>query len=409
MVCLYTMAREDLQKLKIDKRGAARPRRSGVVWRWTAFVLVLLALLFLTRWVFFPPTVEVEVTTVSRVYPSLGFTVLNASGYVVAQRKAAVAAKTTGRLEWLGVEEGSRVREGEVIARLESRDVAAARDRAAAGLERARAVLAEADAEANEAELSFRRFQELLAGGFVSRAEYDAALARRDRARAGVASARAAVAAAAAELREAEVAFDYTRVRAPFDAVVLTKNADIGDILTPIGAAAEARAAVVNIADLDSLQVEADVSESSLEKVGVGQPCEIRLDALPEERFAGEVHMIVPTADRSKATVLVKVRFLDPDPRILPEMSARVAFLARAPAEEERTPRTALHAAALRRQNGRTEVFVIRAGRAVATPVTPGEAIGDLVEIREGVETGEKVVLRPLEKMRDGIRVKTPE
>jgi len=409
MVCLYTMAREDLQKLKIDKRGAARPRRRGVAWRWTAFILVPLALLFLARWVFFPPTVEVEVTTVSRVYPSLGFTVLNASGYVVAQRKAAVAAKTTGRLEWLGVEEGSRVREGEVIARLESRDVAAARDRAAAGLERARAVLAEAEAEAHEAELSFRRFQELLAGGFVSRAEYDAAEARRDRTRAGVESARAAVAAAAAELREAEVAFDYTRVRAPFDAVVLTKNADIGDILTPIGAAAEARAAVVNIADLDSLQVEADVSESSLEKVSVGQPCEIRLDALPEERFAGEVHMIVPTADRSKATVLVKVRFLDPDPRILPEMSARVAFLAREPAEEERTPRTALHAAAVRRQNGRTEVFVVRQGRAVATPVTTGEAIGDMVEIREGVETGEKVVLRHLEKMRDGIRVKTPE
>jgi len=409
MVCLYTMAREDLQKLKIDKRGAARPRRRGVAWRWTAFILVPLALLFLARWVFFPPTVEVEVTTVSRVYPSLGFTVLNASGYVVAQRKAAVAAKTTGRLEWLGVEEGSRVREGEVIARLESRDVAAARDRAAAGLERARAVLAEAEAEAHEAELSFRRFQELLAGGFVSRAEYDAAEARRDRTRAGVESARAAVVAAAAELREAEVAFDYTRVRAPFDAVVLTKNADIGDILTPIGAAAEARAAVVNIADLDSLQVEADVSESSLEKVSVGQPCEIRLDALPEERFAGEVHMIVPTADRSKATVLVKVRFLDPDPRILPEMSARVAFLAREPAEEERTPRTALHAAAVRRQNGRTEVFVVRQGRAVATPVTTGEAIGDMVEIQEGVQPGEKVVLRPLEKMRDGIRVKTPE
>ena len=403
------MAREDLQKLKIDKGGAARPRRSSAAWRWTAFLLVSLALLLLAWRVFFPPTVEVEVTTVSRVYPSLGFTVLNASGYVVAQRKSAVAAKTTGRLEWLGVEEGSRVRSGEVIARLESRDVAAARDRAAAGLERARAVLVEAGADVREADLSFLRFQELLAGGFVSRAEYDSAEARRDRSRAGVASARAAVAAAEAELREAEVAFDYTRVRAPFDAVVLTKNADIGDILTPLGAAAEAKAAVVNIADLNSLQVEADVSESSLEKVGVGQPCEIRLDALPEERFAGEVHMIVPTADRSKATVLVKVRFLDPDPRILPEMSARVAFLARAPAREERTPRTALHAAAVRRQNGRTEVFVVHQGRAVATPVTPGEAIGDMVEIREGVKPGEKVVLRPLEKMRDGIRVKTPE
>ena len=140
-------------------------------------------------------------------------------------------------------------------------------------------------------------------------------------------------------MEAAKVAVEYTQIRAPFDAVVLTKNADVGDIVTPIGAAANAKAAVVTIADMDSLRVEADVSESNLEKVKVGQPCEIQLDALPETRFPGQVHMIVPTADRSKATVMVKVRFLDPDPRILPEMSAKVAFLSRSVnPEEQRSP-----------------------------------------------------------------------
>ena len=136
-------------------------------------------------------------------------------------------------------------------------------------------------------------------------------------------------------------------IRAPFDAIVLTKNADIGDIVTPIGAAANAKAAVVTIADMNSLEVEADVSESNLSQIRVGQPCEIQLDALPHARFRGAVHMIVPTADRSKATVMVKVRFIDKDPRILPEMSAKVAFLSRPVTAEDQKPRTALNQAAL--------------------------------------------------------------
>ena len=141
-----------------------------------------------------------------------------------------------------------------------------------------------------------------------------------------------------AALEGANVAIEYTLIRAPFDAIVLTKNADIGDIVTPIGAAANAKAAVVTIADMNSLEVEADVSESNLSQIRVGQPCEIQLDALPQARFRGAVHMIVPTADRSKATVMVKVRFVDKDPRILPEMSAKVAFLSRPVKQKTRNP-----------------------------------------------------------------------
>ncbi len=403
------MVDEDLSKLKIDKSDAhfgRSRRRKKYLW-----LLISLLVLFgagLYAMGLFAPSVEVELATVSQVYPSQSLTLLNASGYVVAQRKAAVASKITGRLEWLGVEEGSPVQEGQVIARLENRDVQAALAQAAAELQRARTEVVRVRAEQHEAQLNFRRFEDLLADGIIARSEFDQTEARHLRARAAVRSAEAAVKASEAALRGADVALDYTQIRAPFDAVVLTKNADIGDIVTPIGAAAEAKAAVVNIADLDSLQVEADVSESNLEKVRVGQPCEIQLDALPERRFAGAVHMIVPTADRTKATVLVKVRFLEKEPKILPEMSARVAFLERTLTEGEQRPRTAVSRAAVTRRNGQQVVFQLSEERATATKVQTGEEMGEMLEILSGVQAGEKVVIRPLEKIKEGSRVRLP-
>lgn len=403
------MVDEDLSKLKIAKAGVPferSRRRRRLLWLLLPLLFLLGLLLYASG--LFTPAIEVELATVSQVYPSQSLTLLNASGYVVAQRKAAVASKVTGRLEWLGVEEGSPVKEGEIIARLENRDARAARDQAAAELLRARTGVARTRAELHEASLSFRRFEELLAAGFVARSEFDQAEARALQARAALQAAEAAVKAGEAALQGAEVALDYTQIRAPFDAVVLTKNADIGDIVTPIGAAAEAKAAVVSIADLDSLQVEADVSESNLEQVRVGQPCEIQLDALPERRFVGAAHMIVPTADRTKATVLVKVRFLERDARILPEMSARVAFLKRPLAAQEQRPRTAVSRAAVIDRDGQPRVFRLAAERVEAVPVTLGEEMGELLEILSGVQAGDKVVIRPLDKIRDGSRVKLP-
>ena len=207
-------------------------------------------------------------------------------------------------------------------------------------------------------------------------------------------------------MKEAEVSLEYTIIRAPFDAVVLTKNADIGDIVTPIGAAADAKAAVVTIADMDSLKVEVDVSESNIEQVRVGQPCEIQLDALPNDRFRGVVHMIVPTADRSKASILVKTAFLEKDPRILPEMSAKVAFLSRQVSAEEEKPFTALPATAVVTRDGETVVFVVRDNRVLNTSVHLGRQLDTMVEILNGVEVGDRVVMTPLDKMKDGIKVK---
>lgn len=404
------MANEDLSKLKIDKSAdiyKPRKKRRRIYWVAALFLIAAFGILYAEG--IFSPSVKVEVASVSQIYPSQTFTLLNASGYVVAQRKAAVASKVTGRLISLFVEEGSRVKEGQVIARLESDDVAAARDQAEANLSAARHNVEEAKADLNDAELSFKRDKELVAQGYISRAEYDTAEARYKKAAAAVAAAQAEIKANTAALQGAKVALEYTLIRAPFDAVVLTKNADIGDIVTPIGAAANVQAAVVTIADMSSLQVEADVSESNLRLVKTGQPCEIQLDALPDARFRGVVHMIVPTADRSKATVLVKVKFLDKDTRILPEMSAKVAFLSREVREDEQKARTAVPAHAVVTWKGKQAVFLLKGDRVKETPITTGETFGDMIEVLGGVKTGDRIAVSPLDKLRDGSRVKIIE
>jgi RND family efflux transporter MFP subunit len=372
-----------------------------------AGLVVLAAVLY---WMgVFTPAQSVEVATVSQTYPSQSFTLLNASGYVVAQRKAAVASKITSRLMELSVEEGSRVKKGDIIARLEGEDYRAAQDQAQANLSVSRYSLAQARAEQEDAKISYEREKGLLSQEYTTKAQHDAADARYKKAVAGVSGAESAVKAAEAALEGAKVNVEYTLLRAPFDAVVLTKNADIGDIVTPLGAAANAKAAVVTIADMNSLQVEADVSESNLELVKKGQPCEIQLDALPEKRFRGEVHMVIPTADRTKATVMVKVGFIDKDPRILPEMSAKVAFLSKPVAPSEEKSRTTINPAAVVSRNSKSTAFVINGGKVEEQEITTGEKLGDLLVVTGGVKAGDRVVLNPPKGLKTGSRVKQAE
>jgi len=404
------MADEDLSKLRIDKvKVTSRRDRKRRYLLIALALLLLVGLGFLYRKGMLTPALEVQVATVQNIYPSQTFTLLNASGYVVAQRKAAVASKVTGRLVFLAVEEGSRVTKGELIARLESEDTKAARDQAQANVVAASHNLDQAKAELKDASLNYTRRKELAAGGYIAQSDFDAAEARYRKAEAAVAAQEATLRASTAGLREAEVMLEYTNIRAPFDAVVLTKNADIGDIVTPIGAAAEAKAAVVTIADMDSLQVEVDVSESNIQQVKVGQPCEIRLDSLPETRFPGKVHMIVPTADRTKASVLVKVAFAEKDPRVLPQMSAKVAFLSRPVAEDERKPLRAVPAATIVSADGQSAVFAVRSDRVEKVPVRLGRQLGDMTEILDGLQVGDRVVTAPLNKVRGGTRVKIRE
>ena len=384
----------DVSRLRID-RGlpAVRGRRRG---RWTGLAVVAVAIGAGGSWYLAQPrAVGVETTPIVTVYPSQQYVVLNSSGYVVAQRKAAIASKATGRLEWLGVAEGSRVKAGEVIARLDNRDVVAQAESARAAVAAARAALDQAEAEHRDAATSLKRDQELQSKGFISEAAVDTATMRADRAVAGVAHAKAAIAVAEANARNAQVGVDYTLIRAPFDGVILSKSANVGDMVTPFSSAADSKGAVVTMADMSTLEVEADVSESSLGKIEAGQPVEITLDALPEARFIGRISRIVPTVDRAKATVMTKVRFDAIDPRVLPEMSAKVSFLSREVTAADQKPQVAVNPDALATRDGKTIVFVVRNDRAAAVPVTPGIKVGELTAIAGAVKTGEKAVLKP--------------
>ena len=405
------MPAEDIAKLKIEKsEKIVKPGRR----RKKPFVIAAVLLLLLTAGGLYfggilVPAVTIDVTTVSQFYPSQSISLLNASGYIVAQRKAAVASKVTGSLVALMVEEGSKIKKGDVIARMENIDVSAVRDQAAANLNTARATLEQTRADRDNAQKEYERYKQLVARDYVSRSDYEVVETRYRRAVEGVKASEAVVHAGEAALKNAEAGLDYTLIRAPFDAVVLTKNADIGDIVTPLGAAANAKAAVVTIADMNSLQVEVDVSETSITTIRVGQPCDIQLDAIPDARFRGEVYAIVPTVDRSKATVLVKVRILDKEHRMLPDMSAKVSFLPRRLAPEEMKPRLAASRSAMIDRNGGTIAYLLEGNRVRETPARVGATFGDMVEILSGLKAGDRIVVKPPKGLKDGSRIKVAE
>ncbi|HEX6634895.1 MAG TPA: efflux RND transporter periplasmic adaptor subunit [Usitatibacter sp.] len=394
----------DLSQLSIDRGARARPRRRRFG-KWTFGALAAVLIGVIVAWRVATAPITVETATVTTAYPTQAITLLNATGRVVAARKASVSTKATGRLEWLGVQEGTRVKEGDVIARLENADVAAARDSALANVAAAKANLDQGEAELHDAEQNLRRTQELYAKKFVSAAALDTAVARAEKAKAAIASLRAAIGVAQANARQAQVALDQTLIRAPFDGMVLTKNANVGDILTPFSSATDSKGAVVNMADMKTLEVEADVSESSIAKIREGMPTEIQLDAYPDMRLRGKVSRIVPTVDRTKATLLVKVSFVDHDSRVLPDMSAKVAFLEREARPQEREPVVAVRPEAVVERDGRSVVFRIDA-KDVAHAVDVGKPakLGDLVQV-SGVKPGDKVALRPPAKLADGARV----
>ncbi|MBN1930121.1 MAG: efflux RND transporter periplasmic adaptor subunit [Desulfobacterales bacterium] len=404
------MANDDLSLLKIkksDKLGRLKRRKKTVYWVTVIIFIFMAAVLYSTGII--RPAVSVEVVSVSRIYPYQSFTLLNASGYVVAQRKAAVASKITGRLIALMVTEGSPVRKGQVIARLENEDAVAAQKQRQANLELSLAKVEQAKAELRETTLNYNRYRQLIQEGAVSQVDFDRVESRYKITKAALEAAEAAVKVSRAALLSADVMVQYAYIHAPFDAVVLTKNADIGDIVTPLGAAANAKAAVVTIADMTSLQVEADVSESNVERVKIGQPCEIQLDALPETPFPGVVDTIVPTADRTKATIMVKVRFLQMDPRILPEMSAKVSFLSREIRSDERALRTVVDRSGIVLQGSEYFVFLIRKNRALKTPVRIGAEFGNMVEIIDGLRVEEKIVSNPTKDLKPDSRIKVIE
>jgi HlyD family secretion protein len=413
-----------LSQLKIDRSKPPSSRHRRKLWPWAlGVVLVAGAALALTL----TAKPEVQTTLVLQTYPSQQYLQLTASGYVVAQRRAAVASKATGRLIELRVREGSRLQKGDLIARLDASDVQAALGTAQAGVRQAEAGVRQAQAQVRQAEVELanadaelQRSRGLQAQGFVSPQALDANQRRVDAARAGQAAAQASVAQAQAGVAQAQalvavqqVNRDYTEIRAPFDGVVLNKNANVGDIITPFSNAAGSQGAVVTMADLSTLEVEADVSEGSLSKATLGQPVEITLDALPAMRFSGRVAGIVPTVDRAKATVVTKIQFDMLDSRILPEMSAKVSFLSQAPSAADQQPVLAVNPKALQSQGDKQFLLRIQRDgdkeRLEAVEVKVGRKLGDVVEVTAvngTLQSGERLVLSPAAKLQSGMQVK---
>ena len=404
-----------LSALKIDRSAPLARRRRR--WPWVLGALLLAAG---AAALLLPRKTEVQTTAVLAAYPSQQYAELTASGYVVAQRRAAVASKGTGRLVELTVREGSLVKQGELIGRLDASDVQAAIGATQAGVVQARAAKAQAEAalgqgraELAKAELELKRQQALQAQGFISLQAVDGADRRLAVARsalasqqAGITTAQAAIAQSQAQVRVQQVNQTNTEIRAPFDGVVLIKNANVGDMITPFSSASGTSGAVVTMADLRTLEVEADVSESNVARIKPEQPVEITLDALPELRLRGNVSRIVPTVDRAKATVMTKIRFEALDARILPEMSAKVSFLSRPATAEDQQPVIAVNPKALAERDGKQLVFKLSGNTVEAVPVTLGRKIGDLQELTgSALKSGDRVVLSPADGLKPGAQV----
>jgi len=389
----------DLSALSIDRsRKADRPRR-WPKWLHLLWLLLPVVVFFAYQYTLkeVAPAKSVKVDTVRRLTGSDAAADLVATGYVVAQIKAAVSSKATGRLVMLNFEEGDKVTVGQVIAKLENDDFIA-------NLELYRAYLKQYRADSLAAALNYNRQVKLLAAGHTTDEVVEQATADYDRATANVE-------AGLAQVKAAEVAVENTIIRAPFDGTVLTKDADVGEMVAPLAASASSRGAVVTIADMSSLEVEADVSESNIQKVKVDQPCEIVLDAYPSMKYSGYVKKIVPTADRSRATVMVKVAFYDKDDRVLPEMSARVNFMPVEGAQTTPEPEQVLviNNDAVAMRDGRPVVFRLDNGYARLTEVSLGRKLGGVTEVLSGLPSGTSVILNPPGGLTDGDKVEISE
>jgi RND family efflux transporter MFP subunit len=338
-----------------------------------------------------------------------------ANGYVVARTKAAVSAKIPGRLAVLNVSEGSQVRRGEVIARLENADYEAAVAQARAQVASEIATLVERQADRDQLQRDFVRVRDIRAQNpnLVSPQDVENAESRLRQGEARVSAQQARADAAEASLQAAMANLENTYIRAPFSGTVLRKEAEVGEVVAPSVGGGLTRGAVVTMADLATLEVEVDVNEAYIARIQNGQQARITLDAYPDTSFRGAVRQVVPTADRQRATVQVKVAIMDRDPRILTEMGAKVEFLeapraARAaganPAPER--PRIMVPADAVRSDNGRTVVWIIRDGRLQSRDVDAGPVSGNFREIRSGLSGGEQLLVGGIETPKEGQRVK---
>jgi RND family efflux transporter MFP subunit len=397
-----------LKELRIDRKAPPPPSRTGM---WVAIALVAIAAIGALAWALFGRDRGVEVRTASVVAIGSGggsASVLDATGYVVARRIATVSAKVTGRVREVLIEEGQRVEVGQVMATLDPIDADANRALAQSQLEAARSQAGSVQAQLKDAEANASRLGQLVGQKLVSRQQYDQAIAARDSLRAQLQAAQRNTQVAADSLRIADNGVDNTIVRAPFAGVIIAKSAQPGEIISPLSAGGGfTRTGIGTIVDMDSLEVEVDVGESFIGRVQPRMPVEAVLNAYADWKIPAEVIAIIPTADRGKATVKVRIALKQRDARIVPDMGVRVSFLEAAkPDAPKPTPGALVPGDAIVSREGADVVFVVAGDTVEQRAVVVGRTLGDDREVTKGLSGGETVVLAPPDTLKNGARVR---
>jgi RND family efflux transporter MFP subunit len=394
--------REKLDDLRIDRPEVTQRR-----WVWIPSLALLVLLLAAGGWwLSRPSAAEVRTALAREVEVGGQQTVLNASGYVTARRQATVSSKFTGKVIEVLIEEGMEVEEGQVLARLDASNISTELRLAEAQLVAARSNVEETRVRVTEAELDLKRIENLVTGGVASQAELDTAHAEVDSLRARLESQRRAVEVAERTVAVSRQRLDDTIIRAPFAGVVVAKNAQPGEMISPAAAGGGfTRTGIGTVVDMDSLEIEVDVNEAYINRVTPGQQVEATLDSYPDWQIPATVIAIIPTADRQKATVQVRIGFEALDPRILPDMGVKVAFQS---VEEETAGRAAVVVPrrALRKDGGQDVVFVVQNEKVERRAVTLGQSEGEEALIVSGLSVGERVVFEGPPNLADGDSVK---
>ena len=400
-----------LKELRIDRTDKSSRKSGGGFALWVLAALLVAAAGVGFWWFMRASAVEVRTARVEETADRVraAEAVLDASGYVTARRRATVSSKVAGKIVEVRVEEGMEIAEGQLLARLDDSNVSRQLALAEAQLRSARSSLAETEVRIAEAKLNLERTRNLVAGEVASPAELDAAQAAHDAlvARLALGREEVTVAKRAVAVRRQELA--DTEIRAPFAGVAITKNAQPGEMISPISAGGGfTRTGICTIVDMASLEIEVDVNEAYINRVRAGQRVEAVLDAYPDWKIPASVITTIPAADRQKATVRVRIGFDRLDPRLLPDMGVKVSFLDDAAPEAEAgddAPRLLIPAAALRREGGRDVVYVVRGDLVERRAVGVGERRGDKVEVTTGLSAGERVVVEAAAELTDGARV----
>ena len=400
--------KDELAALKIERPPEPKAKP------WIKWVVLLILLgaggLSAFRYASRPRPVEVETAAVATRAAGTQAAVLNASGYVTARRRATVSSKITGKVVEMNVEEGMAIREGQVLARLDDVQFKASLALAEAQAEAARRSVRESEVRLDEARLSLGRTTRLVADKLVTAAEVDTAQAQVDSLAARIEAAREQVRVAERQIDVERTNLDNTVVRAPFTGVAISKDAQAGEMVSPNSAGGGfTRTGICTIVDMSSLEIEVDVNESYINRVQDRQPVTAVLNAYPDWQIPAKVITTVPTADRQKATVLVRIGFAQLDPRILPNMGVKVTFLteADAAAPAAARPVVLVPKAAIRTENNQSYAFAVANGIVDRRAVTVGGVDGDRLEVLAGLNSGERVIVSPPATLTSGATVVT--